>query len=215
MLKNKWIRVLGLFVFVAFISLGTIGGCGGDDGGEGMLGEEPTGKSHTITFVNNCNEPIWIAARSNGQPLQSAPPWGPNGEATWKLPPADICCTDDTAQMCNPVLNGCTTNADCMMDSNTFTECVANTDNSRSLIVGFCKNAVFNARTGCVDESIDQDTLICNTADCNGKDNCGTNGAGAEPSTQIEMNPMVGVGIQGYAARHLIIMMSVWLMASM
>jgi hypothetical protein len=32
MFKNKWIRVLGLFVFGAFISLVSMGGCGDDDG---------------------------------------------------------------------------------------------------------------------------------------------------------------------------------------
>ncbi len=35
MFKNKWIRVLGLFVFGAFISLVSMGGCGDDDGGGG------------------------------------------------------------------------------------------------------------------------------------------------------------------------------------
>jgi len=131
---------------------------------------QQSGKSHTLTFKNNCStESIWIAAYngfSGDEPLLCEishtgtiktgtcsrnlaggvpPPWKSDGGATWEIP----------------------------------------SNESRSLTVPFCyTSAVFGARTGCTQNS--SGGLNCKGGDCGGLLNCGTNGKQSQPITLAE-----------------------------
>jgi len=52
---------LVFFALILIVSFGNMGGCNGEDG-ENLLG---AGSSHTITFVNDCDETIWVGAIGN------------------------------------------------------------------------------------------------------------------------------------------------------
>src|SRR5271154_6338586 len=144
------------------------------------------GPGHTLTFDNECTEPVWIAARSNDGAFTingNPPPWGENGADSWKVEGSNICCTDATGATCDHDENsgGCSSNANCSAD---FPVCVANTNNMKSMVVPLgWPSGIIVARTGC---KMVGGALSCQTGDCNHNLNCGVDGAGADNATAVE-----------------------------
>lgn len=154
----------------------------------------PTPSPRTITFINNCNIPIWVGG-SNAS--------GVTGEAT--------------GFGMAPTPNTCSSNSDCTIIDPSFTcsggECVDSSGNPANMNVitvpGDLKSADFWPRTGCTFPC--SQIPCCDTGDCAAESfgmgiqcNGGTKGPPAN-SFEVDMNPPPGndfydlTNVDGYA----------------